>query len=133
MKTIPLTIHTAVVDDLRVFEDCPFPDSVHYFRSLAAARALLDVKKVQIQHLWLDFDLGNGEDSKPFLLGLIGACLPDGPPELQWTVENLYIITKNPIGRKALMDLANTHLKNTNIYCVQPEDYGLLSKEQWCE
>jgi hypothetical protein len=129
-----------VIDDLREFDVPPKDADVVYFRTLDEALALLEVSKVYIKTLWLDFDLGpdrlgNFTDIKIFVHGLVGATLANAQEEYKWQIDNIYIITANPIGRAWMLPYLQKYLGppagDTYIVCLDPMSYGLINKIEW--
>lgn len=113
-----------VIDDLREFVN---DTEAFYIKNTSAFKEWMDScgDEVEITNLYLDHDLGwdKGENEftsirriTPLLLQMIG--------DLRLDIENIYIITSNPVGRKWLIsecqDLCNY------VYSADASELGLL-------
>jgi hypothetical protein len=117
-----------VVDDLRSFKDCPFPQEVVYLRTSAEALTWFETNYFQcsepafIDNLWLDFDLG-WEDC--YLLedswGDASSSIMDH------TVITTHIITMNIVMRSRLADDAKSFSRNVEL--AMPTMWGLDSAQ----
>lgn len=88
-----------VIDDLRSFTDMAktklFGKTIKYIRTLSEAQTWLVNIDEPVEALWLDHDLGNGEDIIPFVDQLVESGLDVG---------HIYVHTSNPIGMRNIVN-----------------------------
>lgn len=131
--------NNVVIDDLREFKDTPpaMQGQVLYLKDFLEAFMWIrknltnNYELKTVRNLWLDFDLGEGKDSKDLCMEL--ACcnmLAIDAGELPTvTVENLWIVTANPIGKDQILALAPYFAKNFHV--INPIDFGLINEVDW--
>lgn len=104
MKTI------LVVDDLRSIE--PF-NRLHQNDTVVLARtydeAIQKLTNLQVDHLYLDHDLGCIDDDGKELTGYSVLCYIRD--ELSYLPGEIILITSNPVGRKNMQALIDNDLK----------------------
>lgn len=131
--------NNVVIDDLREFKDTPpaMQGQVLYLKEMVEAfhwvrkNLTKDWEAKVIKNLWLDFDLGNNCTSKLICLELASAntIAEDAGEPWTVTVENLWIFTANPIGRKEIIALAPYFAKSFHV--INPIDFGLINEVDW--
>lgn len=116
-----------VVDDLRSFEgpNTPYEDDVPitYIRDLTDLQIfIMDYKHVHVRDLWMDYDLGGTLTGEHIINEFINLQMLD---EGSFTVDNIYIVTQNPIGRDRL--LGSAKMLSDHVIVLEPVANGLIS------
>ena len=100
-----------MIDDLRTFsvEEETEHEITTYVRSLSAAMSFDEEQISQYTDIYLDHDLGNNEDIRPFVRFLEEEA--DTIRKLTYPKITIHIITSNPVGREYIRAALSPHFK----------------------
>ena len=127
-----INFKNVVVDDLRYFVDTPpcMHEAVIYLRNQQEYTVhLMEVAEaIEIENLWLDFDLGGACETPMPLIGYLEMCSRNNPDAIK--VENVFVVTSNPVGKRILYDAAMTFTQKL-VHVINAVDYGLINPKDW--
>ena len=84
-----------IIDDIRVFADDARYSQTLYARDLETARFLIE--SGHWDEVWLDFDMGEGQDTPSFAQDLTNGVLDA-------SIDLIFVHTSNPVGKEYLYD-----------------------------